>query len=168
MYEYSPTLTKRKERLISILLLFLGLCLFGFSQVEGIPFPIIYQALGLFSLTATIILISRYLMRRYVYSIVPRENGPADGVPDFVVTEYYGRRISVVCRVSLADVEEILPITKETKKTVREKQKGRLFYDYTADLFSQNRYLLTITDGEHRFSARLLADEELLKWLKKT
>ena len=165
MYEYTPELPKRKERLIAVLLLFLGLCLFGFSQVNGIPFPIIYQFLALCALAATIILVSRYLMRHYVYSIVPREDDREGDTPDFVVTEYYGKRISVVCRVSLDDIEEILPITKETKKTVRGLQKERLFYDYTADLFSQNRYLLTITDDEHRFCARLLADEELLKWL---
>ena len=167
MYEYTPELPKRKERLIAILLLFLGLCLFGFSQVDGIPFPIIYQFLALCALAGTIILVSRYLMRFYVYSIVPREDGREGDAPDFVVTEYYGRRISVVCRVSLDDIEEILPITKDTKKTVRKLQKERLFYDYTADLFSQNRYLLTITDGEHRFCARLLADDTLLKWLER-
>jgi hypothetical protein len=73
----------------------------------------------------------------------------------------------VVCRVSVADIEKIRPITKDAKKEARQMQKGRLFYDYTADLFSKNRYLLMITDGEHRFCARLLADEELLKWLER-
>jgi hypothetical protein len=168
MYEYTPALPKRRERLIAILLLFLGVCLFGFSQVNGIPYPIIYQFLALCALTATIILVSCYLMRHYVYSIVPRDGGSETDAPDFVVTEYYGRRISVVCRVSLDDIEEIVPITKQTKKEIKQKQKGRLFYDYTADLFSQNRYLLLITDGEHCFCARLLADETLLKCLQKT
>lgn len=166
MYEYAPLLTKRRERLISILLLFLGLGLFGFSQIKGIPFPVIYQMLGVFALTATVILAARYLMRRYVYSVVPQTDEP--GAPlDLVITEYYGRRISVVCRVSVSDIEEILPITGDTKKKIREKQQDRLFYDYTADLFSQNRYLVIATDGEHRFCARILANEELLKWLGK-
>ena len=150
-----------------LLSLFLGLSLFGFSQIKSIPFPVIYQLLGLVSLTAFIILVSRYMMRRYVYRVEPRSDGTPSEAPDFVVTEYYGRRVSVVCRVSVAAIEEILPITRENRKEIKEKQNGRLFYDYTADLYSQNRYLVTVTDGEHRFCARILADEELLKWLGK-
>lgn len=164
MYEYAPVLTKRKERLIAILSLFMGLMLFGFSQINGIPFPVIYQLVGIAFIAAFIILISRYLMRRYVYAI---EAAGENTAPDFVVTEYYGRRISVVCRISVTDIEEILPITRENRKELRAKQKGRFYYDYTADLFSQNRYLITVTDGEHHFCARILADEELIKWLER-
>jgi len=87
--------------------------------------------------------------------------------PDFVVTEYYGRRVTVVCRVSVDDIEEIVPITKENRREWKTKQSGRFFYDYTADLFSQNRFIIVVTDGEHLFTARILADETLLNLLKK-
>lgn len=167
MYQYDPALPKRRERLISIVTLFLGLALFGFSKVNNVPFPVIYQMLGVASLTAFIFLIARYLMRRYVYQVMPRSHAGDGFAPDFVVTEYYGRRVSVVCRISLDDIEQIIPITKENRREWREKQTGKLFYDYTADLFSPNRYLLVVTDGEHRFTARILADETLLNYLKK-
>lgn len=167
MYEYNPELPKKRERLISVILLLLGVALFVFSQVKGIPFPIIYQLLALAALTAFIILLSRYLMRRYTYRIMPRSHTGDDLPPDFVVTEYYGRRITVVCRVSVDDVEEIVPIAKENRREWKSKQGGRFFYDYTADLFSKNRFLIVVTDGEHRFTARILADETLLRFLKK-
>ena len=162
MYEYAPALPKKKERLIAILSLLLGLLMFGFSQIGGIPFPVIYQLVGIAFLAVFIIFISRYLMRRYVYTVESRGEGLP---PDFIVTEYYGRRITVVCRISVSDIEEVIPITRENRQELRAKQTGRLFYDYTADLFSKNRYLITVTDGEHRFCARILADDGLLGWL---
>lgn len=167
MYEYNPGLTKKRERLISVILLLLGVALFAFSQIKGIPFPVIYQLLALAALTAFIILLSRYLMRRYTYRVMPRSH-TGDGMPpDFVVTEYYGRRVTVVCRVSVNDVEEIIPITKENRREWKANQGGRFFYDYTSDLFSKNRFIIVVTDGEHRFTARILADETLLNLLKK-
>ena len=167
MYEYAPLLTKRKERMIAILLLFLGLGLFGFSRIPGIPIPVIYQALGMLCLVATVGLVSRYLTRRYTYRVEPRDDGVEDNVPDLVITEHYARRVLVVCRISVADIVEILPITDENQAEIKEKRGKQSFYDYTADLFSQNRYFLTVSDGEHHFCMRILADEELLKWLQK-
>ncbi len=167
MYEYAPVLPKKKERILMLLSLLLGLSLFGFSQIPSIPFSMIYQLLGFLSLLVFIFFVSRYLVRRYVYRIEPRSDGGAGDAPDFVITEHYGRRITVVCRVSVSDIEEILPITQENQTVIKEKQKGCSIYDYTADLFSQNRYLVTIADGEQRFCVRILADKELLKWLKK-
>ena len=111
-------------------------------------------------------LISRYVMRRYVFRIEPRADAAPDAPLDFVVTEHYGRRVSTVCRISVADIEQIIPITPENRRALTAHQKGRFFYDYTADLFSQNRYLLLVQSGEHRFVARILADERLLMLLK--
>lgn len=166
MYEYAPLLQKGRVRAIAILLLLLGFALFGFSQINGLPFPIIYQFLGLLSLAGFIVLVARYLMRRYVYCVAPREDG-MDGELEFTVTEYYGRRICVVCRISVSAVEEILPVDAKNKKRLNELQRGRLFYDYTADIFASNRYLLVVVDGDHRFCARILADDMLLNLLKK-
>ncbi len=166
IYLYEPKLPKKYERLIALITALLGVALFAVSQIPALPIPALYQFLGLVSLTASIVLVSRYLMRRYVYSIEMRTDGGEDAPPDFVVVEHYGRRVSTVCRVSVAEIEEILPLTRENRRQAATLQRGRFFYDYTADLFSANRYLVSVQSGDHLFVARILADEALLRYLQ--
>ena len=161
MYAYRPKFQKKKEKLLAWFLTALGMILYITSRIPGVPVPGIWQILGVCCLSGMILLVSMCVMRRYEYVLEQNE----DGEVDFIITEYYGRRTTVVCRVSLAEVCSVLPLTKETEQQHKILKKEGTHYSYTGLLFDEKRYLVEMqTHGEHVF-VRICADETLVKLL---
>ena len=161
MYAYRPNFQKKKEKLLCLFLALLGAVLYGSSQIPNAPFPGLIQILGIACFAAAILLISMCLMRRYDYVLEENENGSYD----FIITEYYGRRQMAVCRVSLADIQSVLPLTSETKAQRKSLKKQGKHYSYTGVLFDEKRYLVEMqAHGEHVFVC-ICADETLLNLL---
>lgn len=155
MYVYRPTFSKKKEKLLAWFLTALGLVLYITSQFPGVPVPGLIQILGLCSLAGMILLVSMCVLRSYSYEVV--EDG--EGKHDFIITEYYSRRKTVVCRVALADVVSVVPLDPNWKKG------KETLYTYTGVLFDEKRYLVEMnTHGEHLFVI-ICADEALLALL---
>ena len=105
IYEYAPQFPKRRERLLCLFFLFLGAALFLSTYLPEIPVRWVFQLLAVASFTAMIMILGMYLMRRYVYTVTEGEGSE----PDFVITEYYGRRKTVVSRVSVSSVRSVTP-----------------------------------------------------------
>lgn len=103
-----------------------------------VPYGPVWLFAALFSLTAALLITVRYLVRRYVYRFVGRE----DGGFDFVVLEISGKRTLCVCRVS-TDAFRALVREEKGKRT-------RPTYDWSTELGAP-RHLLTMTDGDGRF-----------------
>lgn len=163
MYAYRPKFEKKKEKLIAWFLTALGFILYITSRIPKVPVPGIWQILGVFCLTGMILLVSMCLMRRYDYVLEQTE----DGEVDFIITEYYGRRATVVCRVFLSDISSVLPLTKETQEQHKALKKQGTHYSYTGLLFDESRYLVEMqAHGEHVF-VRICADETLVKLLER-
>ena len=161
MYAYRPQFEKKKEKLLSLSLALVGVVLYGSSQIPGAPFPGLIQILGIAFLAVAILLISMCIMRRYDYVLEADENGKTD----FIITEYYGRRTMVVCRVRLSDVCSVLPITKDTEEQRKALKKEGTHYSYTGVLFDEKRYLVEMNaHGEHVF-VTICADERLVEFL---
>ena len=161
MYAYRPQFEKKKEKLLSLSLAFVGVVLYGSSQIPGAPFPGLIQILGIAFLAVAILIISMCIMRRYDYVLEADENGKTD----FIITEYYGRRTMVVCRVRLSDVCSVLPITKDTEEQRKALKKEGTHYSYTGVLFDEKRYLVEMNaHGEHVF-VTICADERLVELL---
>ena len=161
MYAYRPQFEKKKEKLLSLSLALVGVVLYGSSQIPGAPFPGLIQMLGIAFLAVAILLISMCIMRRYDYVLEADENGKTD----FIITEYYGRRTMVVCRVRLSDVCSVLPITKDTEEQCKALKKEGTHYSYTGVLFDEKRYLVEMNaHGEHVF-VTICADERLVELL---
>lgn len=161
MYAYRPQFEKKKEKLFSLSLALFGVVLYGSSQIPGAPFPGLIQMLGIAFLAVAILLISMCIMRRYDYVLEADENGKTD----FIITEYYGRRTMVVCRVGLSDVCSVLPITKDTEEQRKALKKEGTHYSYTGVLFDEKRYLVEMNaHGEHVF-VTICADERLVELL---
>ena len=97
MYKYSPQFKKKKEKLLAWFLVAIGAVLYITSQYPGAPIPGVLQILGVCSFAACILLISMCVLRSYSYELLQGE----DGKTDFVITEHYSRRKTVVCRVTL-------------------------------------------------------------------
>jgi len=163
IYEYAPQLAKKRERLLCIFLPILGAALFFASVFPGMPLPWLVQMLAIGCFGATVMILSLCLMRSYVYTV---EEGTG-GNPDFIITEYYGRRRTVVCRVALSDVLSVSPYGEETKKMLAEKKGASRCYVYTGALFDCSQYLLDVEAHGERFFLRICADKELLRVLGK-
>ncbi len=157
MYAYSPKFAKKKEKLLAWFLVALGVALYITSQFPGVPVPGLIQILGIGALAGMILLVSMCILRSYSYELVEGEEGKID----FVITEHYSRRKTVVCRVGLDDIVSVTPLDPNQKK---EKQ---TVYTYTGVLFDEKRYLVEMNaHGEHLFVI-ICADETLLNLLAK-
>ena len=166
LYEYEPLEPKRKELLLSLGLLGVALFLLGLSQIPGLPFPAAFQFGMMLFLAASIMVYTRYISRRYSYRVEPCDNGTEMTPPDFTVTEYYSRRTTVVCRISLSDIAEVTRVTSQNRKQLAAAVKGKRVYHYTCHMAPQNLTLLTVNDGEGVFYIRIQTDEKLFSILQ--
>lgn len=157
MYAYHPKFQKKKEKLLAWFLVALGVALYIASQFPEVPIPGLVQILGVGSLAGCILIVSMYVLRSYSYELVENEEGKTD----FIITEHYSRRKTVVCRVGLSDVVSVVPYDQNRKK------EKNTVYTYTGILFDEKRYLLEMqANGEH-FFVIICADETLLNLLVK-
>lgn len=166
MYEYIPTTKKKTEFFAVAILSVLATVLFCFSMQAFCPYPALWQMASVLLLVAVIMLVSKCLLRRFVYRVAPRKDAAEEAPPDFTVIECYGKRSTVVCRISIADIEEITPIAPENKKQIAEAAKGKPFYRYYSELSPQNAYQLTVQTGEEFFYLCIVADDRLIEMLK--
>ena len=152
MYEYAPQFEKKAEKWLVAALVSVAALLFGTSMTGIVPYPAFFQLGATACLAVGIVIVSGCLLKSYVYTV--EEGG------DFVITEQTGRRRTVVCRVSVASVESVTPITKDKTEKVEEKE-GRRF-NYTGTLFCGEKYDVRVREQGETFSVRICADAGLI------
>lgn len=155
MYEYTPNSQKSTEKLLMGLCLILGAVSYGFGQI--LPYPALYQLFATACFAAVVIVTVRYLLRDYTYSVIEGE----DGTHDLTVTEIMGKKRAVVCRVALADIGGVEPITQKNKTATK-----RAVYRYVSEIKPRDAYLLEILDEREPYHLVICADETLLALLK--
>ena len=81
--------------------------LFSVSTIQDIPVPYLFQLGAVVCLTATIYLVGKYSLKIYRYAIEPNTIVDATGMEqyDLVVTEIVGKKMTVVSRVALRDMD---------------------------------------------------------------
>ncbi|MBQ2734597.1 MAG: hypothetical protein IJF33_02075 [Clostridia bacterium] len=166
MYEYDPHSSKKAEKTLLFLLLALAVVLLLIAEIPGILFPFFYQLVGFLSLMGAILLTGRCVLRRFTYRIEPREDVPECELLDLVITEHHSHQAGVVCRISVEDIEDVKHLTSQNRKEVSAMLRKKRVYYYTAQLFASNCYLLTVRDEDEIFYIRLLADSQLLSFIK--
>ncbi len=159
MYSYSPKLNKRREKILCAILAALTVLFLLPTYHPQTPYRVLFHMGALAALTAALLVAIRYLARDYTYSVEAADNGSE--IPDLVITERYARRISVVCRISVSEIEAITPLTKQSREQLRETVGTLPTYTYTAQMGMDHQYLLTVQTGESHFFLRILADEGL-------
>ena len=117
-----------------------------------VPYPIVIFFFSLLSLTLTLMLVSRYVLCRYVYQL----EATRDGGFDFVVNELRRLRSFCVCRV---EIEAIRAVELQGKG-----RRQRSDFDWRV---SGNTpvYRLTLVDGEETVVARITPDATLVALL---
>lgn len=157
MYEYAPQFLKKKEKMLTFGCFALGAVLFLTSAFPGVPAPWVFQVLAVVAFVPAVSVFSLCLFRRYVYTVSPREDGGAD----FIITEYCGKRMQLVCRISLSSVEEVAEWSNERRKAYA----GRQYFAYSGVLFDEKQYAVLAEEGGVPFLIRICADDTLLRLL---
>ncbi|MCQ2429206.1 MAG: hypothetical protein MJ192_02635 [Clostridia bacterium] len=109
MYAYTSNGSRTSLHLIVIAALSCAILLFSASSAEGVPMPWVFQLAGIFIGAFGVYMLTRYSLRSYRYEITDTDLVAADGqrVLDLTVTQATGRKLTVVCRVSLRDVTAV-------------------------------------------------------------
>ena len=81
--------------------------LFGLGNVQGIPFPFLFQMGAILCATVVIYLAAGYSLKMYRYAIEPNTIVDAEGAEqyDLVITEIMGKKMKVVARIGLRSVD---------------------------------------------------------------
>ncbi len=164
MYEYAPKPKRRREKLILALSLIFGALSFAFSLFEWMLYPAVCQLAAVGFFTVSVVMLSRYLLRDYVYRVEPR-GWDEDGPLDLTVTEIYGKRRQVVCRVALSDIRESVRVNAENRKSLAKATKGKRLFVYTPEMGDGEAVLLTVSDGDTQYFVKICADEGLFSAL---
>ena len=160
MYEYAPKFAKKKERGLSALALAVGLLIYFASYIPNIPYGVLLQIAGIGCMTVMVLLFSLVVARNYVYTVEQ-----TDGGADFIVTECYGKRRTVVCRVALSSVQMAIPRTRESRAAFSAERRGKHFYNYTGVLFDEERVFLRIKEGSETVFLEICANKDLISVL---
>lgn len=107
MYAFESSGSRKPLHAMVIGSFIAAMVLFSVSNREGIPMPHLFQAGAIICLTATVYLLVRYSLKLYRYAVEPNGILDADGVEqyDLIITEIVGKKMTVVARVALRDVD---------------------------------------------------------------
>ncbi len=162
MYEYTPNRKKTRELITALTLTGVAIAVYYVSQIPKIPYPVLFQLGAVFLLVGAIILITRFVMRSFTCRVEPTDAG----VADFVIVEHYGRRDTVVCRISLDQVRSVERPDRQNRQALAEKQKGKRVYHYTAEFSAPDLCVVEAAEedtsgNEITVFIRICADETL-------
>ena len=159
-YEIIPTPQTNKTKRLATWLFICGVILFIAGGVKVIPFRFVLQLAALAALTASIMLIGRFLLRAYAYRIDDLGEGF-----EFFVDEITRSTRYTVCRMELS---KLVSVTKWEDCGKDERAKKR--YSYCPDAFGDGSYVLEFVDSAYdvtadRIRVRIAPDEKLLSIL---
>ncbi len=130
MYAFESSGSRKPLHLMVVGAFVAAVVLFSLSNREGMPMPVLWQIGGMLCLTAAVYLLIRYSLRMYRYAIEPNGIVDAYGVEqyDLVITEVVGKKMTVVARVALRDVDRgaLTVVRRSDKASDRDKTKQTL------------------------------------------
>ncbi len=162
MYTYAPDFKKKKEKGLCALFVALGVLLYMLPNIiPDLPFPGVVQVMAVACFVVMIMIFSLCVSKHYIYALEENENGELD----FIITEYYGRRRMVVCRVSHSAVQSATRVTQENRKDFHPKRIGCPVYHYTGVLFDEERCFLKLEEAGECFFVEICANHDLISHL---
>lgn len=108
MYAFESSGSRKPLHAMVIGAFVAAVTLFTISNQEGMPMPFLFQAGAIGCLTAAVYLLVRYSLKLYRYAVEPNNIVDANGIEqyDLVITEIVGKRMTVVSRVALRDIDK--------------------------------------------------------------
>ncbi len=157
-YSYMPIRDIKKCSFVSLSGLIVGFGLLYASNL--IPYATLLQVIGIAVLSIAVFMTTRYMVRRYVYSIV--EAG--EGSYDFVVNEISGNRSKAVCRIAMDEITDFVYSEngKTPQKYAGKNGKDILRFDYCQDFMPKDSHYLYAHLREGKVSIRFSPDKKLV------
>ncbi len=166
LFEFIPPKNNKRLGAISGILLLGGalmlLITYIFDEITG---KWIFQLLATCMFVVSIFLVSRYLMKNFIYAVVS-----TDGGNDFTVTELQNKKKTTVCRISVSNIERAFVIeqgdkvNEDTVKALIKEGKYKR-YNYGADLFDEKHIYILANECGEKVAIKLSWGEELESYL---
>ena len=158
MYEYRPPRQNVIARVLALgLFLLTAICFILSAQLP--QWAILFQSSGLLLLLPVIQIVTRYLVLRHLYRLVPYESGEVDLE---VYTWRGGDRMQLVARIGLDEITAVTPLCAANRRA----PKGMRRYNYAPDIRPSHATVLSLTNGDGDCELLLCPDETLLNALK--
>ena len=158
MYEYRPPRQNVIARVLALgLFLLTVICFILSAQLS--QWAILFQSSGLLLLLPVIQIVTRYLVLRHLYRLVPYESGEVDLE---VYTWRGGDRMQLVARIGLDEITAVTPLCAANRRA----PKGMRRYNYAPDIRPSHATVLSLTNGDGDCELLLCPDETLLNALK--
>lgn len=158
MYEYRPPRQNVIARVLALgLFLLTVICFILSAQLP--QWAILFQSSGLLLLLPVIQIVTRYLVLRHLYRLVPYESGEVDLE---VYTWRGGDRMQLVARIGLDEITAVTPLSAANRRA----PKGMRRYNYAPDIRPSHATVLSLTNGDGDCELLLCPDETLLNALK--
>lgn len=170
IYEYMPQKNVKKLSGILAILISAAVGFFLFpSLFPDMPMRWIFQLTGMACLVGVIFIVSRYIGRNLVYSIIEDDEGL-----DFAVTEVTngGRTRVTVCRFAISDIDfiEFVGTLPEKKSALdsKAKKEGRKIFNYCAEIGDTNAYYVFLSQSGNDLLVKISPDSVILEYLTKS
>jgi hypothetical protein len=165
MYETVPKKSNKAAHYTSAVLLVAAFAAMFFSASPRLPYRSVMQLAALVMLAFSILMMTRYTLCSYAYSVIEE-----DGGYDLTVTELKRKARITVCRIGLGGITAVTLAKrsdKEQSAKLKSDSQGRKTYNYCVDLApAEYIHLLTEECGE-RIVIKLSYDERLFEILKR-
>ena len=161
-YSYSPKAKTNNIKLITGVLFFAAVILYGLICSVEIKFEGVIGLVAILCFVGSILLLTRYVYRKQIYRIVERN---ADSY-DLVIDEITGKSKTSVCRVALANIERAQIRDEKNAAELKKAARGRKKFSYCPDLFPTGECWVFVTECGEELVLKLYADEILLSMLK--
>ena len=163
MYDLYPQKTNKIADNTSAALLIISLITMFLSKLPNLSYRWIMQLVAIFMLTLALMLLGRFVFKRYLYSVTENEEKY-----DLLVTEITKRTRVTVCRISLSGIERVEIVNgadKATKRNIRKASEGRKVFNYCIDMSPAKFICVFAQECEESILIKLSYDETLFKIL---
>lgn len=166
LFEFIPAKNNKRLGLVSGLLLIGGAAMLIITDIfKEITAKWAFQLLAICMFGVSIFLVSRYIMRHYIYAVMATDEGN-----DLTVTELQGKKKITVCRISVSNIEKAFVIEQGDKvndDAVKALIKDGKYkkYNYCADLFDEKSIYILADECGERVAIKLSWGAELESFL---
>ena len=172
-YEYVPQKNRNRLNGVIIILICLSAAFFLTPMIlSEIPFRWAFQLLGMLCLVAVIYIITRYIAKSFIYSVLRDD----DGSLDLTVCELTnGKKRTTVCRIGIDNItetyllypEKVEDKIKEKELSANARAESRKSFDYCHDMNSSPVCLIFAEECGEPLLIKLSPDDTLYEYLKK-